>query len=46
MNNNKDIYDTGHPKQMSPFGEESEIDFIEEDEASYYAMAEDMRGVE
>lgn len=32
------------PLQCSPFGKESEIDFIVEDEASYYAMADDIKG--
>ena len=43
----QDIFDTAYPAlaktQLSPFGKESDIDFIEQDEADYYAMAGDIK---
>ena len=46
MNEYNDIYDDPYPalitQQLNPFGDKSDIDFIEQDEASYFAMADDI----
>jgi len=46
MNQYKDIYDESCPpmlkQQVDPFGINSDIDFIERDEASYFAMEADI----
>jgi len=42
----KNIYDNPYPvltEQLNPFGNNSDIDFIEQDEASYYAMDDAMK---
>jgi len=43
----QDIFDTAYPslakKQCSPFGKESDIDFIDQDEKDYFAMADDIK---
>ena len=47
MINYKDIYYDPYPslltEQLNPFGNNSDIDFIEQDEASYYAMDDAMK---
>jgi len=46
MTDYNEIQDDHYPailtEQLNPFGENSDIDFIEQDEASYYAMADSM----
>ena len=42
-----DVYDDHYTalvaEQVTPFGKKSDIDFIEQDDTSYYAMADDMK---
>jgi len=46
MTEDKDTFDDYYPiilkEQVDPFSSNSDIDFIEQDEDSYYAMSDDI----